>query len=138
MLKYEGLFFDNETINKLLSRDFNKLQIVNRDLHVTMREFPKEENKELIGKKYQIKVIGYGTNKQNSGFLIELPHNLLPYYKNLDKDGSIIKPHITTSMSLGASAKNTKNLEFKLLENPFYVEAFYSNNERQEQLKLKK
>ncbi len=138
MLKYEGLFFDKATINKLLSYDFNKLEIINKDLHVTMRRFPKKENKELFGKKYQIKVIGYGTDNQNSGLLIELPHNLLPYYENLDKNGSIIKPHITTSMSLGASQKNTKNLDFKLLDNPFYVEAIYSNNELQEQLIRKK
>ena len=123
-MNYDGLFFDAKNTNKLLSQDYNKLEIVKRPLHITMSTTPK---KELYGKTVQIKVIAYGSDGQNNGFQVELPIELQNIYQNKEENGTEITPHITTSMSLGASAKNTKNLEFKKIDYPFFIEATYSN-----------
>ncbi len=132
MIKFEGLFFNEKNINKLRSKDFNKLKVTNKDVHITLNRFSEKENKHLYGKKFKIKVIGYGNDGQNSGFLVQLPKELIAYYRNISEDGTPIPPHITTSMALGARAKDTRKIDFKPLIKKFFIEGYYSSNQEED------
>jgi hypothetical protein len=61
-------------------------------------------------------VKGYGLNKDNAGFEVEIPKELEKYYKGAKKR------HITVSLSKEGKAVNTKDLIFKPLK-PFRVNA---------------
>lgn len=76
-----------------------------------------------MGKVYEIFLIGYDNDGHNSGFQIQLPKELVPYYINYDEqDPTILKvSHITASLSEGAKPSNTKNLKFKPLEKPIKI-----------------
>ena len=122
MLSYEGLFFDEEAIKIIKSLEKKKLPIINDVIHCTFKYHPLEEEifNELVGKEFEIELIGYGCDGKNSGFSLKLPDELLKYYINYEeKNPRKIKiPHITTSLAENAKAENTKNLKFIPLENP--------------------
>ena len=64
----------------------------------------------------------YANDGQNSGFQISLPKELENYYINYDEELNTLKiPHVTASLSEGAKAVNTKNLEFIPLEKPIKI-----------------
>ena len=46
--------------------------------------------------------------------MIQLPNEILPFYINYDENHPDVlkKPHITASLSIGAKASKTKDLEF--------------------------
>ena len=76
-----------------------------------------------MGKEFEILLIGYGNDGFNSGFQIQLPKELIPYYINYDEqDPTKLKvPHITASLSEEAKPSNTKNLKFKPLAKPIKI-----------------
>lgn len=120
MVSYEGIFFDGEAVDFIHSLEENRLERVNNILHCTFKYKPsdKEIFDDIVGKNFDIYIVGYGNDGMNSGFEVVLPSELMKYYINFDENNpDVIKiPHITASLSEGAKAVNTKNLTFKRLE----------------------
>lgn len=125
MLSYEGLFFDKETTELLHSLEENQLATINDEIHCTFRYHPNEKEifNDIVGKTFEITIIGYGNDGFNSGFEISLPDKLLPYYINYEDDNELLLkvPHITTSLAIDAKEANTKNLKFKPLDKPIII-----------------
>lgn len=129
MLSYEGLFFDKKTAELLHSLEENQLAKINNKIHCTFRYHPDAEEifNDIVGKTFEITIIGYGNDGFNSGFAISLPDELLPYYINYEDDNKILlrTPHITTSLAIDAKEANTKNLNFKPLEKPIKIKGTF-------------
>lgn len=125
MVSYEGIFFEGETAEFIHSLEDNQLEKVNDKLHCTFKFHPSRSEifNELVGKEFEVYIIGYGNDGNNSGFEIMLPEDLRKYYINYDeKNGGILKvPHITASLKEGARANDTKKLEFKRFERPIKI-----------------
>lgn len=125
MLSYEGLFFDSKTVKLIHSLEKNPLANTNDEIHCTFKYHPNDSEifNNLVGKTFEIYLIGYANDGNNSGFEILLPQELMEYYINYDEqDSSLLKiPHITASLADGARAINTKNLKFNPLEIPVRI-----------------
>ena len=90
---YQGIFFDQETQEKLIKLQKKGLSEVVKDMHITFKfgeieQFPEE----LMDKNITVRIVGYASDGKNSGFQIALPEELQEYYKN--ENG----PHITVSL----------------------------------------
>lgn len=123
---YYGIFFDNETKNKISSLDVNKLDIPVKDLHVTFRYLPNSDERinDVVGKGYFLKIIGIANDGKNSGVLIEIPKEIKKYYiHRYEKEGKEIPiiPHLTLSISKGSKNRYTRDLEFKSLDEPITI-----------------
>ncbi len=125
MLSYEGIFFEADVVELIHSLETEKLAKVNDEIHCTFKYHPNDEEvfDELVGKNFEVFLVGYGNDGMNSGFQISLPDELMPYYINYDEQNpDVLKvPHITASLSEGAKASNTKNLKFIPLESPIRI-----------------
>lgn len=103
MLSYEGIFFESDMVNLIHSLDIEKLPKVNDKIHCTFKYHPSEDEifNDIVGKSFEVFIIGYGNDGMNSGFQILLPDELLPYYINYDEQNpNVLKvPHITVSLS---------------------------------------
>lgn len=101
------------------------MPIINDEIHCTFKYRPLKEEifDELVGKYFDVLIIGYGCDGNNSGFELQLPDELLKYYINYaEQDTTKLKiPHITASLSEGAKAFNTKDLVFKPLATTYSV-----------------
>ena len=122
MLSYEGIFFEEDMVNIIHSLEKEKLARVNDEIHCTFKYHPNNNEifNEIVGQVFEVYLVGYGNDGQNSGFEILLPEGLREYYINFDEQNpDVLKvPHITASLAEGAKASNTKNLDFKPLEKP--------------------
>ena len=122
MLSYEGIFFEADMVELIHSLEKEKLPKVNDEIHCTFKYHPTidEVFNDIVGKKFEVYLVGYGNDGQNSGFEVLFPDELKDYYINFDEQNpSMLKtPHITASLAEGAKAVNTKNLSFKPLEKP--------------------
>lgn len=112
---FQGIFLDKETEEKLINLQKRGLESNIQNMHITFKYGDIEEYpKELIGKNFKIKIIGYGADEKNSGFLVEIPQELKKYYK------SSSVPHITVSLGevdgVKGKAVNTGKLDFEPLE----------------------
>lgn len=125
MLSYEGIFFEADVVELIHSLETEKLARVNDEIHCTFKYHPSDEEifNDIVGKNFEVFLIGYGNDGQNSGFQISLSEELMQYYINYDEQNpNILKvPHITASLAEGAKASNTKNLQFKPLEKPIRI-----------------
>ena len=125
MLCYEGIFFETDVVELIQSLEEKKLDIINDEIHCTFKYHPTKEEifNDIVGKSFEVFLIGYGNDGMNSGFQISLPNELIPYYINYDEQNpDVLKvPHITSSLSKGAKASNTKNLDFKPLKHPIKI-----------------
>ena len=123
MLSYEGLFFEGKDLEVIRSLESKPLDNINDEIHCTFKYHPLEDEvfNELVGKKFEIYIIGYGNDGKNSGFEIKLPKELEKYYINFDNEGNLKIPHITASLADGAKASNTKNLKFERFSTPVKV-----------------
>ena len=145
MLKYEAIFLDEESVKLIHRLEENKLDRVNDEIHLTLKYKPsdKEIFNDIIGQEFEMYLIGYGNDGNNSGFEIELSENLKPYYINYDEINTNIlkKPHITASLSEETEAVNTKNLNFKKLPQKYTVKGrfgFWIEDDDKEYLSFKK
>lgn len=114
-VSYEGIFFEGEELEKIKSLEKEHLPVTNDQVHCTFKYHPNEDElfDNLLGKTFEIKLIGYASNGKNSGFEIELPSKLRDYYINYDETtGKLKVPHITVSLAEDAKAVNTKKLKF--------------------------
>lgn len=122
MLSYVGIFFESDMVDLIHSLESEKLAIVNDEIHCTFKYHPSNNEifNDIVGKTFEVYLIGYGNDGQNSGFELLLPDELKDYYINFDEQnpGVLKVPHITASLSEGAKASNTKKLNFKPLEKP--------------------
>ena len=126
MVHYEGIFFeDEEALKTIFKLEKKHLPIIHDKIHCTFKYNPNDNEifDNIVGNTYEINLISYGCDNENSGFEIELPEELLSYYINYDEDNpqKLKKSHITTSISETAKAKNTKNLNFKPLDKPYTI-----------------
>ena len=117
---YQGLFLDEKTQEKLVELQKNGLSDITKDMHITFKFGETEQYpEELIGKEFNVKIIGYASDGKNSGFQVELPEELKPYYKN--QNG----PHITVSLGevdgIKGKAVDTGTLNFEPIEEPFEI-----------------
>lgn len=145
MVVYEGIFFDEENVKKLLEYEKEPLEKVIDYIHITFKFKPSYEEifNDIVGKFFEIKIIGYACDGKNSGFEIEIPHDLKKYYIHHEyKNRNIpIIPHITTSISLDSKPVNTKNLEFIPLEKPVMIKGrfgYWINDNGEEYLSFEK
>lgn len=120
MLIYEGIFFEGKDADLIHALEDKQLENVNDNLHCTFKYRPNNSEifNEIVGKTFEIYIVGYGNDGMNSGFEVLLPDELKKYYINYEeKEQNILRtPHITTSLSNGAKAVNTKNLKFNKLK----------------------
>jgi len=125
MLSYEGIFFEKEAVDLIHSLELETLSNINDEIHCTFKYHPSTNEifNNIVGKTFEVFLIGYGNDKQNSGFEIRLPNELQEYYINYDEQNPNIlkKPHITASIAEGAKSSNTKNLNFIPLKNPIKI-----------------
>ena len=123
MLSYEGIFFDEEEEKKIFSLEKKNLGIINDRLHCTFKYHPTKEEifNNLVGEYFDLYLIGYGSDNKNSAFMVTLPEELNEYYINYDTDNKVKVPHITVSLSKGARANDSKDLDFKALNKPIKV-----------------
>ena len=123
MLNYEGIFLDEKSIKLIQVIEECKLELTNDILHCTFKYKPSKDEifNDIVGKEFELYLVGYGNDGMNSGFEVVLPYELKEYYLNYDENGTLKTPHITTSLAKGAKAVNTANLEFKKLNNPVKV-----------------
>lgn len=145
MLKYEAIFLDEESVKLIHRLEENKLDRVNDEIHLTLKYKPNDNEifNDIVGQEFEMYLIGYGNDGNNSGFEIELSENLKPYYINYDETNTNIlkKPHITASLSEEAEAVNTKNLDFKNLPQKYTVKGrfgFWIEYDDKEYLSFKK
>mgnify|MGYP007069838814 CR=1 FL=1 len=119
MVHYQGIFFEGESLQKILEQEQTHLERKNDEIHCTFQYKPPVEDllEELINKEFSVKLIGYACDGKNSGFEVELPKELIPYYKNVEEKTNRLKiPHITVSISKDAKSKDTKDLKFMPLD----------------------
>ncbi len=107
------------------SLEKEQLPVINDEIHCTFKYHPSENEifDELVGKEIEVLLIGYGFDGKNSGFVLQLPSEIIPYYINYDEDnpGILKVPHITASLAEGSKASETKQLPFVTLKNPIPV-----------------
>jgi hypothetical protein len=102
---YYGLFFDKNKFKPKLEKIIEKPHVT--FLYDNKLELPLE----LINKKANVKVVGYGNDGKNEGYLVELINDeFLDFYKGAKQ------MHITISLSNDAKAVNTCDLIFKPIE----------------------
>ena len=114
VFKYIGCFFDAgrlyETLEKY--RTDPLLNTIARP-HVTFEYMPEVVCRELFGKEVTVVVTGYGNNGKNEGVRVSLYSDDEGIKAMIEK---IRVPHITLSVSEGAKAVNTADLEFYPVE----------------------
>ena len=125
MLSYEGIFFEGETVDLIHSLEKVRLPIVNDEIHCTFKYHPNEKEifDNLVGKEFEVLLIGYGCDGNNSGFELQFSSEIMQYYINYDGDNpqKLNVPHITASLAEGAKAYKTKNLHFEPLPQPISI-----------------
>ena len=112
MIRYEGLFFEEQE-ELLRSLEIEHLIKPIENIHITFKYKPSEEEifDNLVGREFNILILGRGSDGENSGLIVKLPDELIPFYINETV------PHITTSLNINAKTVNTKNiLDFNKLE----------------------
>ena len=118
MIDYEGLFFDENEVKKIKSYELNDLGNIHECIHCTFVYKPNKKQlyEELLNKEISIYLISYGSNKNNSGFEVEIPEEYMKYYNNYDSNNNYVKPHITASISNNGKSKDTCKLKFTPLK----------------------
>lgn len=119
MVIYEGIFFDDDTVNFIRKLEKRPLAIPINEIHCTFKFRPRDDEifDELVGKEIELSI----SDGNNSGFEVELPVDIMHYYINYDKSGKLNRPHITVSLSQGAKPLDTKNLKFEKLLKTYKV-----------------
>lgn len=118
MVDYEGIFFDEDEVKKIQSYEQNFLGNVHECIHCTFIYKPDNDHlyEELLNKEIDIYLVSYGSNKNNSGFEVEIPEKYMKYYHNYDSNNNYVKPHITASISNNGKSKDTCKLKFTPLK----------------------
>lgn len=86
MLSYEGIFFEADMVDLIHSLETEKLVRVNDEIHCTFKYHPTTDEifNDIVGRTFEVYLIVYGNDGQNSGFKILFPDELKDYYINYD------------------------------------------------------
>lgn len=116
MYIYEGIFIDNfyDNISPTLERSIDRP-------HITTAFKPKQFHTEWIGEEVEIICTGYGIDKDNEGFSVNLKARNPALQQIID---AIEKPHITISVSKIGKPVNTKQLTFKQINQIKFIGHF--------------
>jgi len=116
MIEYQGIFFDKDN-SRLLDgklkeiqneKNFLPLERDIKDKHITFWYMPKANFPgTLLDKEFEILVTGFGQNKDNCGFRVEVPAALVAEYRGAEV------PHITMQISKNGKTVNTADLNFE-------------------------
>lgn len=119
---YTGCFLDSASSKLIKTKRLGKaLSNPNEILHMTVQFKPEPIDETLFGEKIRIKVVGYGIDKENEGFLVEAHSDNQDVQQLID---AIEIPHITMSIGANGKHRNTRNLQFEKIE-PFSVSGIY-------------
>ena len=139
MVSYEGIFFNEETIELIKSLEPKTLSRINDKIHCTFKYHPTPDQifNEIVGKEFELHLIGYANDGKNSGFKVSLPDELMKYYINYHEENpTLLKtPHITVSLAEDAIPMATKDLNFLPLKKPIKLNGkfgFYIKEEASE------
>lgn len=130
MVRYMGIFFEGEQAELIKSLQPTKLEKTNDEIHCTFKYRPTNEEliDNLVGQEVKVSLIGYGCDGNNSGFEVSFDESYNRYYINYfddkkDENGlPLLKPkHITASLTEGAVASHTKDLDFVKFVEPILV-----------------
>lgn len=125
MISYEGLFFEGDTIELIHMLEEKQLPRVNDEIHCTFKYHPNNNEifNSIVGKTFDVYLTGYANDELNSGFMIQLPDELMEFYINYHEDNPtrLKPPHITASLAEEAKASRTKDLDFKPLPTPIKI-----------------
>ena len=111
---YIGCFLDETAAEEMRShRIGTELSRPNRRLHMTIKVDPETVDEELFGENIRLRVIGYGIDENNEGFLVEAYSDNEEIQRLID---TIEIPHVTMSISTNAKHRNTRYLEFQPIE----------------------
>lgn len=145
MIVYEGVFFYDKNVQKILELEKEKLAKRIEYIYITFKFKPNYEEifNDIVGKFFEVEIIGYACDGKNSGFEIRVPQGLQKYYihHEYNNRNKPIIPHITTSISLDSKPINTKDLNFISLENPVKVKGrvgYWINDNGEEYLSFEK
>lgn len=123
MIEYIALFIENdEDIKKLKQNEQSPLIKLPKNYHVTFEYKPQniEKYNEILNKRFEIRVVGYASNGENSAFKVEFPKDLNMFYNRRTNNGELVTPHITMSMGKSGKAVNSCYLKFDNIS-PFKV-----------------
>mgnify|MGYP003507004026 CR=1 FL=1 len=130
MVRYMGIFFEGEQAELIKSLQPTKLEWTNDEIHCTFKYKHTEDElfDEIVGQDVEVYLVGYGWDGDNSGFEVAFDESYVTYYINYHEDKKdengfpLLKPkHITASLSKGAVAAHTKDLDFVKLAKPIMV-----------------
>ena len=119
---YTGLFVDPEDLHQKTQPTLEKII---ECPHVTISFRPedaKQLNLDHLGQGTKIYAVGYGNDGKNEGLLVKVEADDPVVQSACD---ALEVPHITLSISKDGQAKNTANLEFTPLEQPFEIDGRY-------------
>ena len=121
--KYIGCFFEYESLYGVVKKlRKHPLAIEKTVPHVTFQYKPDFVDTSLFGIPILVTIIGYGSNGENEGLLVELT-------SDNEQINSMIRqipvPHITLSVSENGQAVNTRYLDFTLFEKPMQIVGHY-------------
>lgn len=89
--------------------------------HITLAFKPEDALEDKFGTTAKIKVVGYGNNGTNEGYLCEI----IPEDELLKNQAKSIKvPHITLSVSADGKPVDTSKLDFHPID-PFVISGIY-------------
>jgi hypothetical protein len=112
---YTALFINEE------DRRTSRLDKTIEFQHITHQFRPKTVDERLFGQQATLKVVGYGINEENEGYLVEIVE---ASEELREAFASVEVPHITIGISNSGKAVNTRYLEFEEIE-PFEIVATY-------------
>ena len=125
MVRFTGLFFANDEVQKLIRLEPIRLVKSPKTFHCTFGYKPPVEDvirfNEIVGEYCEAQVDGYGHDENNTGYRVVIPYQFREYFRNYDKNGILKVPHITMSLSKNGRATNTCYLKFDKLDEPFNI-----------------
>lgn len=126
---YTGCFLDSASSEFIKTKRLGSaLANPNEILHMTIQFKPEHLDEKLFGERINLRVIGYGLNEENEGFLVKAHSDNSEVQQLID---SVEIPHITMSISANGKHRNTRNLKFEDID-PFDVSGIYGGFIREE------
>jgi hypothetical protein len=111
---YTGCFLDPASCDILKSKRLGKpLANQNEIFHMTILFHPENPDETLFGEIITMRVVGYGIDNENEGFLVEAFSDDPELQKLIDARDVL---HITMSISENGKHRNTRNLHFEPIE----------------------
>lgn len=118
---YTGLFIDPNDLYSKAPATLDK-RIATPHVTTAFRPGVEQLNLDSLGSGARIIAVGYGNDGRNEGLLVQIEAEDPAIQAACD---ALEVPHITLSVAEGAAAKDTANLEFAPLKEPFELSGQY-------------